>query len=86
MRKKPALHAGSTAAPAMLGTLMQILSTRERSGTVAVHLEEARYEMAVRCTVPRAYPAEAPSFELQHTNLPRPLAAAFLARAAVGCK
>ncbi len=63
---------------------LQVTSARERSGMVAVHLEEQQYELAVRCTVPRGYPQKPISLELQRTNLPKSLAAAFLVQAAVG--
>ena len=39
--------------------------------------------MLVKATLPRGYPEGAPTLELQQTNLPPSLAAAFLAQAAV---
>lgn len=45
--------------------------------------QEGAYELLLKATLPRGYPEGAPNLELQQTNLPPSLAAAFLAQAAV---
>lgn len=45
--------------------------------------QEGAYELLLKATLPRRYPEGAPTLELQQSNLPPSLAAAFLAQAVV---